>query len=91
MVTSVQNIALMSHCIIRHKARRSRFLVSHQPLSQLWCGRVVIIHYMIMLKWPSLKLFINVFPDKTLEKIYKITSRMTEKHERIKGLRITCN
>ena len=30
---------------VGHKARQSRFLVSHQPLSRFWCEQAVITHY----------------------------------------------
>ena len=32
----------------KHKARQSRFFVSHQPLTRLACGWVVIIHYLLL-------------------------------------------
>ena len=55
--------------VCNHKARQSRFLVSHQPLSQFWCSS----HY-LLLKWSSLELFIIISPGKTLETVLKIIS-----------------
>ena len=31
-----------------NKARQTRFIVSHQPLSRFACGRMVIIHYSLL-------------------------------------------
>ena len=45
----------------QHKARQSQFIVSHQPLPQFSCGRVVIIHY-------------YVFPGVTLQMVHIITN-----------------
>ena len=32
----------------QYKARQTRFIVSHQPLSQFACGQAVIIHYSLL-------------------------------------------
>jgi len=34
--------------VVSSKARQTRFIVSHQPLSWFACGRAVIIHYSLL-------------------------------------------
>ena len=44
------HVKIDSWCHIIHRARQTRLIVSHQPLTRFACGRVVIIHYSLLAK-----------------------------------------